>query len=115
MKTAMVMMSALLFSSNITWAGLECGNLKQQLKLMQKAQEQFGGTLVQNHELIASSLEEYASLAKSSPSGGAVMSSQMLETAKAFRQRGLQGKKIASKLNDATGDLLERVITCLKN
>lgn len=82
---------------------------------MQRAQDQIISTLLQNHELFASSLEEYSALAKTSPNGGSVMSSQMLETAKAFRLRGLQGKKIATGLNEATGDLLDRVIACLRN
>lgn len=82
---------------------------------MQKAQDQIMTTLLQNHELFASSLEEYSTLIKTSSNGGSQVSSQMLETAKAYRQRGLQGKKIATGLNEATGELLERAIACLKN
>ncbi len=89
----------------------KCQSLKDELRAMQRAQSQIMMSLVNNHETFASTLEEYAISAEISPS---VTSTQMSKSAKAFRNRGVQGKQMADKLDKATGELLERVANCLK-
>lgn len=81
-----------------------CSQLKQELKAMQKAQQVLMTSLVNNHETFATALEEYAEKPAMNP---------MQKSADAFRRRGLQGKKMASQLNQATADLIERVSACL--
>ncbi|WP_374075833.1 hypothetical protein [Bdellovibrio bacteriovorus] len=114
MKTIAAFLSIVLFASN-SYSATQCAQLKQELKAMQAAQQQVMASLVNNHESFASSLEEYSTVVKTAKGSSVkVVSSQMDESAQAFRTRGLQGKKMASKLNDATGDLLARVASCLK-
>lgn len=95
-------------------ASTQCAQLKEELKAMRLAQQKIMQSLVNNHESFASSLEEYSTVMKTAHgvSNNAVPS-QMENSAQAFRNRGLQGKKMAAKLDEATGDLLERVSACL--
>ncbi|KYG66316.1 hypothetical protein AZI86_04470 [Bdellovibrio bacteriovorus] len=81
-----------------------CSQLKQELKAMQKAQQVMMTSLVNNHETFATALEEYAVKPAAKP---------MQKSAEAFRHRGLQGKKMAHQLNQATADLIARVSACL--
>ncbi|MBV2169865.1 MAG: hypothetical protein KUL82_14260 [Bdellovibrio sp.] len=114
MKTVATFIAIVLFASN-SFASSQCAQLKAELKAMQSAQQQIMASLVNNHESFASSLEEYSTVVKSAKGSSVkVVSSQMDESAQAFRSRGLQGKKMAVKLQNATGDLLARVASCLK-
>ncbi len=115
MKTITTFFALILFASN-TWAATSsCKELKEELKAMQKAQQQIMASLVNNHESFASSLEEYSTVVKTSKGNSVqTVSAQMDQSAQAFRQRGVQGKKMAGKLDEATGDLLARVASCLK-
>lgn len=116
MKTVATFFSILLFATNSMAAtSSKCAQLKEELKAMQNAQQQVVSSLVNNHETFATSLEEYSSAVKSAK-GSSIqkVSSEMDESAQAFRTRGVQGKKMAAKLNDATGDLMARVASCLK-
>lgn len=104
----------LLVSANAT-ASASCKDLQRELVAMQKAQQQIVASLVSNHEAFASTLEEYSVEAKSAHGAGAqLVSGEMGETAQAFRNRGLQGKRMALKLDKATADLFARVAACLK-
>lgn len=114
MKTFATFLLLVLFSSNSS-ASDQCTQLKRELQAMQVAQKQIVVSLVNNHESFASSLEEFATVLKEAPrsSVGAV-TSQMDGSAQAFRTRGIQGLKMAEKMNKATGDLLARVAACLR-
>lgn len=114
MKTVSAFLFSVLFASN-SWAASSCAKLKEELKAMQAAQKHVMASLVNNHETFASSLEEYSTIVKTSE-GSAVktVSAKMNESAQAFRDRGVQGKKTAVKLNSATDDLLARVAACLR-
>ncbi|MEK2646941.1 hypothetical protein [Bdellovibrio sp. BCCA] len=114
MKTIVAFFSTVLFAAN-SYSATPCAELKQELKAMQAAQQQVVASLINNHETFASSLEEYSTVVKTAKGSSVkAVSSQMDESAQAFRSRGVQGKKMAAKLNDATGDLLARVASCLK-
>jgi hypothetical protein len=113
MKTLATFIVLIFFGSQ-SFAVADCAQLNQELKDMQKAQQQIMISLINNHETFASSMEEYSTVAKSAPGGVRAVATQMGESAQAFRSRGVQGKKIAAKLSEATGDLLERVAACLK-
>lgn len=82
---------------------------------MKKAQNQIMMSLVNNHETFATSLEEYSEAAErpQSKSSSQTLSKSMNKSAEAFRTRGVQGKKMAQKLDKATEDLLARVANCL--
>lgn len=105
-------LAALIFTSLITVSASaavatdtgSCAQLKQELKAMQKAQQVMMTSLVNNHETFATALEEYAEKPAAKP---------MQKSAQAFRHRGLQGKKMANQLNQATADLIARVSACL--
>ncbi|ASD62403.1 hypothetical protein [Bdellovibrio bacteriovorus] len=113
MKTIATFFAVILFASN-SMAASQCAELKKELQAMQKAQAQIMASLVNNHETFASSLEEYSTTMKTAK-GSAVkaVSKEMDQSAQAFRTRGVQGKKMATQLNAATGDLLARVASCL--
>lgn len=113
MKTIATFFAIILFASN-SMASSQCVELKKELQAMQKAQAQIMASLVNNHETFASSLEEY-SVAVKTAKGTSVkaVSQEMDHSAEAFRSRGVKGKKMATQLNAATGDLLARVASCL--
>jgi hypothetical protein len=113
---ALILASALLLATTVASAsGDNCKALKAELNAMKDAQTQMMGSLVSNHETFASTLEEYSENLAST-SGDAPKKSitkEMKASAKAFRTRGVQGKRMAEKLQEATGDLLSRVAECL--
>jgi hypothetical protein len=93
-----------------------CKELKKELAAMQQAQTQIMNSLVTNHETFAATLEEYSSTVDTTRGSeqSHAISNDMNASAKAFRARGLQGKRTAAKLHQATEVLLERVSACLK-
>lgn len=96
-------------------ASTNCAELKQELSAMRDAQEQIMNSLVSNHETFASTMEEYSEVIQTSKGGSAkVVSKNMDDSAKAFRARGVQGKRMTTKLGRATDDLFARVAACLK-
>ncbi len=114
MKTIAAFFSILLFAST-SMAAANCAKLVEELQAMKKAQQQIVASLVNNHETFASSMEEYSSVVTTAKGSSVkAVSNEMNESASAFRSRGVQGKKMAATLNDATGDLFERVASCLK-
>ncbi|WII72499.1 hypothetical protein QJS83_01275 [Bdellovibrio sp. 22V] len=114
MKTIASFLSIILFASN-SMAASKCAQLVEELQAMKKAQQHIVASLVNNHETFASSMEEYSSVVKSAKGSSIkAVSNEMNESAVAFRSRGIQGKKMATKLGEATGDLFERVASCLK-
>lgn len=116
MKTITAFIFSILFTANPTWAASSCAQLKAELQAMQKAQSQVMASLVNNHESFATSMEEYSSMVKESQGEASTkaVSGKMNDSAQAFRTRGIQGKKMATKLQGATDDLLARVASCLK-
>lgn len=105
---------ALILTSSFAGAANDCSNLKQELKALQAAQQQIISSLVNNHETFASTLEEYSFIVRSTSKPSRAAALEMSESASAFRQRGIQGRQIALKLNLSTKDLLGRVAACLK-
>jgi hypothetical protein len=107
----------LLISAQGAFASSKCSELKAELKAMSEAQSQILNSMINNHETFASTLEEYSSTISSTDDVGSVkeVTSQMKDSARAFRKRGQQGKRTADKLNEATTDLVARVSACLKN
>ncbi len=114
MKLIFSFFAVILFAS-VSMAATSCADLKQELQAMQKAQQQIMASLVNNHETFASSLEEYSSaVGEAKGTSVKVVSQRMNNSAQAFRSRGIQGQKMTTQLNAATGDLLARVASCLK-
>lgn len=97
-------------------ASTECAEIKKELVAMQTAQEKIMNSLVSNHETFASTMEEYSEVVTTSKSlsSSKAVSQNMDQSAKAFRARGVQGKRMAGRLNEATDDLFARVSACLK-
>jgi hypothetical protein len=92
-----------------------CKELKAELVAMKDAQQQMMSSLVSNHETFATSLEEFSQATANAKKGSeAKIAHEMEESAQAFRTRGVQGKKMAGKLDQATDDLIKRVAACLK-
>ncbi|MNT43998.1 hypothetical protein D3C72_1804970 [compost metagenome] len=91
-----------------------CKELKAELVAMKDAQQQIMGSLVNNHETFATSLEEFSQVVGDAKKGSeGKISKEMDESAQAFRSRGVQGKKMATQLDKATNDLIKRVAACL--
>ncbi|WP_413585495.1 hypothetical protein [Bdellovibrio sp. HCB274] len=93
----------------------KCAALKAELQSMQIAQTQIMNSLVSNHETFASTLEEYSDnlVGVSGEASKKSITKDMKSSAKAFRTRGVQGKRVAEKLQQGTQDLLIRVSECL--
>ena len=87
-----------------------CAELKTELLAMQKAQQTIMQSLVSNHQTFAVALEEYSATATLAPK---VASQEMKRSAQSFRSRGVQGQKMANRLNNASSDLIARVALCL--
>ncbi len=113
---ALFLASAILMATTVASAASDnCKALKAELQSMKEAQSQIMNSLVSNHETFASTLEEYSDnleLASGEASKKSI-AKEMKASAKAFRTRGVQGKRMAEKLQEATNDLLTRVSECL--
>lgn len=83
---------------------------------MTNAQTQIMNGLVSNHEIFASSLEEYAEIAGTDKPKELLgsLSKSMKQSAIATRRRGLKGQQMTVRLSAATEDLFKRVQLCLK-
>lgn len=88
-----------------------CLELKEELFEMQKAQVAVMNSLVNNHQTFAVTLEEYSETLPSAPK---LTSKEMKRSAQSFRLRGVQGLKMATKLNQASSELIARVANCLR-
>lgn len=112
---ALILSLSLLVTSLGASASTDCADLKKELASMQEAQEKIMNSLVSNHETFASTMEEYSQVVSTSKSASSKSISQSMDqSAKAFRARGVQGKRMTGRLNQATGDLIARVSACLK-
>ena len=102
--------------AQIATASVKCKELKEELAAMKNAQTQIMNGLISNHEIFASSLEEYAEIAGSVQPKEPLLSlsKNMKQSARVTRNRGLQGRQMTARLNAATEDLFKRVSLCLK-
>lgn len=93
----------------------ECREMVAELVAMKRAQQVMLETLSSNHELFAVTLESYSdALGQSQGKVHKVLSGNMNDAAKSFRQRGSSAKVSAQKLDRATADLVSRLQKCLK-
>lgn len=115
MKALLIAASAILITPWV-FASENCVEVKKELSAMRAAQSRIMVSLVANHEAFASSLEEYSSIVGAPQRSQSLkaVSQNMNQSAKAFRQRGLQGKQMALRLEKATDDLLTRAEACIK-
>lgn len=96
-----------------TWAS--CADVVSELREMKEAQAAIQGSLVANHMLFATTLESYSeALTDSMGKAHKVVSSNLMSSAESFRTRGVQARKTAMKLDEATEDLIRRVSKCIK-
>lgn len=115
MKSISMLIAAALLSVNAQ-ASTNCGELRQELDAMKRAQQDMMESLVNNHETFASTMEEYSSSVSASKGGtlNKTISKKMGASAQAFRTRGIQGKRMQLKFEQASSDLISRVEACLK-
>lgn len=106
---ALSLMFSLMMTSTV-FASSKCQGLKEELVAMKQAQSQIMQSLVNNHEAFASTMEEYSETVTKAPSTTA---KDMSKSAQAFRTRGVQGKRIAAKLDQATNELIQKISNCL--
>lgn len=93
----------------------ECREMVDELAAMKRAQQVMLETLSANHELFAVTLESYSdALARSQGKVHKVLSNNMNDAAKSFRQRGVSAKTSAQKLDRATAELVSRLQKCMK-
>ncbi len=99
-------------SSSVAFASNpKCQGLRDELQALQRAQAQIVQSLVSNHESFAEVLEEYSMSSTKAPVATA---QEMKKSARSFRERGLQGQRLAARLRQSTEDLVARVDVCLK-
>ncbi len=93
----------------------KCSGLKEELMAMKQAQLELIQGLISNHEVFASSMEEYSRLFNNPQriSASALISKNMNQSAAATRRRGVSGKRMAKALTLATDDLIHRIGDCL--
>jgi hypothetical protein len=114
MKSIPMLIVAALLSVNAQASN--CGELRQELDAMKRAQQDMMESLVNNHETFASTMEEYSSsisVAKGGPLNKTI-SKKMGASAQGFRTRGIQGKRMQMKFETASNDLMNRVEACLR-
>ena len=114
MKSIAMLFAAALLSVNAQASN--CGELRQELDAMKRAQQEMMESLVNNHETFASTMEEY-STSVSAAKGGTLnktISKKMGASAQAFRTRGIQGKRMQAKFQTASDDFTSRLNECLK-
>lgn len=91
-----------------------CGDLVDELKSMQRAQQAMLGGLTDNHETFAQAVEDLVSDVEMR--SGEVPESalqSMRKTAQAFRRRGTQSRQSVAKMDAATTNLIQRIEKCL--
>lgn len=108
--TLSLVLTLLMTSEVFAASSAKCQGLKEELMAMKQAQSQIMQSLVNNHETFASSMEEYSQDVVKAPKATA---KEMNKSAQAFRTRGVQGKRIAAKLDHATEELIQKVAECL--
>ncbi len=112
MRYMLIIMSAFLLYSMSSLAS--CADVVSDLRAMKEAQSQIQSSLVSNHAMFATTLESYSeALTESAGKVHKVVSSNMISSAASFRNRGLQARKTAQKLDEATDDLITRISKCL--
>lgn len=112
MRYMIIITSAVLMYSLSTWAS--CADVISELRAMKEAQTTIQGSLVSNHAMFASTLESYSeALTETAGKAHKVVSSNMVSSAESFRNRGLQARKTALKLDEATEDLIQRISKCI--
>ena len=113
MRYMVIIVSAFLLYSISTLAS--CADVVSELRSMKEAQTQIQQSLISNHAMFATTLESYSeALTESAGKVHKVVSTNMLSSAASFRNRGVQARKTAVKLEEATEDLIQRVSKCIK-
>ena len=85
------------------------------MKQMKQAQNQIINSLAQNHDTFADQLSDLSfelALYKKTVPQKALQA--MEKSAQAYRVRATKAQDTAQRLDDMTGDLIERVQSCLK-
>lgn len=104
-----------LLACPLVFAAVHCDTIMQDMEKMRQAQQAVLISLANNHEMMASTMEETTmELELYSKKVPAKALKGMSKTAQAFRARGLKGKQQAEQLNEATADLMANVAACLK-
>lgn len=92
-----------------------CSDLVAELKAMHKAQQSLLGSLTDNHETFARTVEN---LTGSIENHSGVVTDDSLRSidkaAQSFRQRGSQARQSVAKMDAATGNLIQRIEKCLR-
>jgi hypothetical protein len=91
-----------------------CPALVEELQAMKQAQTQIILSLAQNHDIFADQLSDLSfelALYNKSVPPKAIQS--MEKSAQAYRLRSLKAQESGQRLEDLTGDLIQRVQTCL--
>lgn len=113
MRYLVIITSAVVMYSISTWAS--CADVVSELRAMKDAQVTIQNSLISNHAMFASTLESYSeALTDSAGKVHKVVSSNMISSADSFRNRGVQARKTAIKLEEATEDLIQRISKCIK-
>lgn len=113
MRYLFIITSAIVMYSISSWAG--CSDVIADLQAMKQAQTTIQNSLVSNHAMFASTMESYSeALTETAGKAHKVVSSNMLSSAESFRNRGLQARKTALKLEEATEELIQRISKCIK-
>lgn len=111
MKTVII----LLVLSPLSVFANDCSQVVSQLRQMKAAQMSVQTSLINNHEMVADSLDSYAdALKESSGKAHKTVSNSMLTASSSLRKRGEKGQELAEKLAEQTDLIIKSVENCLK-
>jgi hypothetical protein len=115
MKAIFLVIAALMFSLTVSASVDDCASVEQELESMRKAQQTLMLSLANNHETFATVTEETSlQLEMTNKKAPKKVLKNMNDTAQAFRQRGVKAKNQAELLNEATVEVIQSVVACLK-
>jgi len=110
-----VMLFVPIFFALTSWGATDCDKVIEQLKQMRKAHVTVQASLIDNHEMLADSLDSYTDALRST-AGRAHKSVEvnMAKASSSIRERGRKGADLSAKLSDKTDELINLVEKCLK-
>lgn len=105
----------LVMVSSVPALANDCSQLVSQMRQMKAAQLSVQTSLINNHEMVADSLDSYAdALKESSGKAHKTVSNSMLTASSSLRKRGEKGQELAEKLASQTDLIIKSVENCLK-
>jgi hypothetical protein len=97
---------------------VDCKEAAEDLRKMQNAQQSISESLISNHDSFADQMQEYALILSTDSAMGQPVAKESVQkmngSAKSFRDRGENARKMNKKFAALSEDVIARAISCLK-